>query len=141
MNSYLDTSALVKLVIDERGSDTVAELWMTADDPNVSMLAYAEMRAAIAAAARAGRLSGPRVDAARQAAETAWGRVVVVEVGDALARAAGDLADRHGLRAADAIHLASAIRIREADTVFVSFDRRLREAAAAEGFLVLPETV
>jgi predicted nucleic acid-binding protein len=58
-----------------------------------------------------------------------------------LVRTAGELAERHGLRAADAIHLASAIRTREAGTVFVSFDHRLREAAAAEGFAVLPETV
>lgn len=67
--------------------------------------------------------------------------MIAVRVDDALVCAAGDLADRHRLRAADAIHLASAVRIAEADTAFITFDVRLREAAAAEGFLVLPETV
>ena len=62
-------------------------------------------------------------------------------IDEALVRTAGELAERHRLRAADAMHLASAMRVRDAGTVFVSFDRRLRDAAAAEGFDVLPEAV
>jgi len=37
--------------------------------------------------------------------------------------------------------VATAMRVRDADTAFVSFDHRLRGAAAAEGFDVLPEVV
>ena len=54
-----------------------------------------------------------------------------------------ELAERHGLRGYDAVHLASALalqQMREAMELpaltFVSADAQQREAAAAEGFLV-----
>jgi hypothetical protein len=138
VNTYLDTSALAKLVIAEHGSDVVTALWTQTDDPIVSVLGYTEIRAAVAAAVRAGRLDAPRAAVAREAIEALWDRVVGVEIDEALVRAAGDLAERHRLQAADSIHLASAIAIREPDTAFIAFDARLRDAAAAEGFPVLP---
>jgi hypothetical protein len=141
VNSYLDTSALVKLVIVERDTDVVTTLWSRVDDPYSSLLGYAEMRAAVASAIRAGRVPAFDDAAVRQTLDGVWRHMIGVEVDDRVVRAAGDLADRHGLRAAHAIHLASAIRILEADTAFITFDARLREAAAAEGFMVLPETV
>lgn len=49
--------------------------------------------------------------------------------------------ERHALGALDAIHLASALSLREPgeDVALVTFDRRMRDAALAEGLLVLPE--
>ena len=52
MAYYLDTSAAVKLVVEESGSDLVAELWDGCDAALTSRLAYPEVRAALAAAAR-----------------------------------------------------------------------------------------
>jgi predicted nucleic acid-binding protein len=141
VNSYLDTSALVKLVLEEPGTEAVVTLWDQDSDRLASLLAYAELRAAVAAAGRSGRIPRSGAADARLETDTIWQRVIGVEIDESLVRTAGELAERHGLRAADAIHLASAIRVREAGTVFVSFDHRLREAAAAEGFAVLPETV
>ena len=49
--------------------------------------------------------------------------------------------DRYDLRAADALQLAAALVLckgRPRDRVFVCFDRRLGEAAALAGFVVLP---
>lgn len=141
MSSYLDASALVKLVLAERGTDVVEDLWVHTVDVYTSLLCYTELRAAAAAAIRGGRVRASDVPALRDRVEVIWDQVTGIEVDDRVVRAAGDLADRHGLRAADAIHLASAIRVREPDTAFVAFNARLREAAAAEGFLVLPEQV
>lgn len=141
MNSYLDASALVKLVLVERGSDDVADLWIGSDDTYASLFGYTELRAAVAAAIRGGRAGIASAAALRRGIEVVWSQVIGIGIDPPLVRAAGDLADRHRLRAADAIHLASAIRIRESDTAFVAFDGRLREAAAAEGFLVLPEAI
>ena len=141
VNRYLDTSALVKLVLDEPGTEVVETLWSEPDDQYASLLGYAELRAAVSAAIRSVRVDALDALPARRGADGVWRRVIAVEVYEALVRVAGDLADRHRLRAADAIHIASAIRIREPDTAFVAFDVRLREAAAAEGFVVLPETV
>ena len=52
----------------------------------------------------------------------------------------GALGARHALRALDAIHVATALALAEAGPVVVSWDRRLRRAAVAEGLAVYPET-
>jgi hypothetical protein len=49
---YFDSSALVKLVVEEAGSQLAAELWDGCDAALASRLAYPEVRAALAAAAR-----------------------------------------------------------------------------------------
>jgi predicted nucleic acid-binding protein len=69
-----------------------------------------------------------------------WEQVTPIDVDAELVRWAGSLAARYGLGALDAIHLASALVIAKVDTemAFVTFDTRLRNAAAAEGFRVLP---
>ena len=141
MNSYLDTSALLKLLIRERGTDAMNALWSRRDDSYASLLGYAELRSAVAAAIRSQRIHALGGADAHAEVEVVWRSLFAVDIDANLVRAAGDLADRHRLRAADAIHLASAIRIREPETAFVAFDARLREAAAAEGFQVLPETM
>ena len=56
---------------------------------------------------------------------------------DALARLAGNLAEKHDIKGYDAIHLASAIMLNgdAADEVFLStWDGRLADAAQAGGF-------
>jgi hypothetical protein len=54
---YLDSSALVKLVVEDHGSDVAAALWDGADAVISSGLAYPEVRAALAAAGRDDRIS------------------------------------------------------------------------------------
>ena len=56
----------------------------------------------------------------------------------ALARRAGDLAEQHGLRGYDAVHLASAEAVADPDTVFVAADARLLDAAGALGVMAAP---
>ena len=59
---YFDSSALVKLVVDEDGSDLAAELWDGCDAALASRLAYPEVRAALAAACRNHDLSEADLD-------------------------------------------------------------------------------
>jgi hypothetical protein len=49
---YFDSSALVKLLISEEGSDLVEELWDGCDSAVSSRLAYPEACAALAAVER-----------------------------------------------------------------------------------------
>ena len=42
------------------------------------------------------------------------------------------------LRAADAIHLATAVAVMEADFIFVTWDKRLRQAALQAGMVASP---
>ena len=50
---YFDSSAFVKLVVEEDGSEVAATLWDGCDAAVSSRLAYPEVRAALAAAGRA----------------------------------------------------------------------------------------
>jgi predicted nucleic acid-binding protein len=140
--AYVDTSALVKLVVPEQGSELAERIWRDAE-PYASLLGYVELRAAVAAGARRLALDPRTASAVELVAHAVWARIAPVRMSDRLVRAAGDIAVRHGLRAADAIHLASAIEVAgglAASSVFLTFDQRLAEAARAEGFRVLPET-
>ena len=60
----------------------------------------------------------------------------IVEIDAVLARSAGDVADALALRGYDAVHLAAARRVLDADLVFVAGDRALLTAAAADGMTV-----
>src|SRR6201999_2901363 len=55
-----------------------------------------------------------------------------------LARAAGELAERHALRGYDAVHLASALAIEDEGLVVATWDRDLATAALAPHRPVVP---
>ena len=141
MSACFDASALVKLLLDEDDSEIIGTLWDATEDALASTVGYAEMRGSISRALRGGRISADAYPTARLALERVWGSIVEIRLDGDLPRLAGTLADRHGLGALDAIHLASALSIATADDrpTFVTFDRRLAEAALAEGLPVLPQ--
>ncbi|HME65085.1 MAG TPA: type II toxin-antitoxin system VapC family toxin, partial [Streptosporangiaceae bacterium] len=99
---YFDSSALVKLVVDEEGSDLAAELWDACDAALASRLAYPEVRAALAAACRDHDLTDEDLDTAEQAWEQYWASVRPVQLTAAVEQQAGQLAGTHALRGADA---------------------------------------
>jgi predicted nucleic acid-binding protein len=135
---YLDTSALVKLVINEAGSDDIRAVAYAATDLHTCRVAYPEARAAIAAMGRSARLDIARSLASRAALEGAWLRVQVIEVTSGLAATAGDLAERHALRGFDAVHLAAALEVAGDELILATWDARLWHAAHAEGLRVMP---
>lgn len=141
MSTCFDASALVKLLVDEGDSDVADGLWAATEHAFASIVGYAEIRGSISRALRGGRITPNAYPTARLALERVWGSVVEIRLDGELPRLAGILADRHGLRALDAIHLASALSIAtpEDRPTLVTFDRRLAEAALAEGLTVLPE--
>jgi uncharacterized protein len=136
---YFDASALVKLLVEEVGSDAAADLWDGCDAALASRLAYPEVRAALAAAHRNRDLSDRAHASVLRAWEGYWAAVRPVELTAAVERRAGDLAHRHGLRGADAVHLASAMVAGGPPGLVVAvWDRRLHAAAAAEGLGTAP---
>lgn len=128
---YLDTSALVKLIVQERGSDAVDDLVATAEYAISSVIAYAECRSAIARAAKAGRLQAA---AAIRSLDQVWADVQTLDVDLRLSARAGELAGRHLLRGMDALHLATALEVAGPDipVAFATLDRALASAARAE---------
>ncbi len=135
---YFDSSAFVKLLVEEHGSELAAALWDGCDAAVSSRLAYPEVRAALAAAERSHRLHPFEHARAAAAWEEYWSATRVVEMTERVCRHAGDLAARCGLRGADAVHLASLLAVGAADTLFAVWDTRLRAGAAAVGVNLAP---
>lgn len=131
MIAYVDTSTLLKLIIDEDGSDRAAMIWNSADAVASVSLVLVEARAAIAAATRGRRLTAAQGRAAIVELGELVGDLHIVSVTDALVAAAAEVAEVEGLRGYDAVHLAAALAIDS--TVFSSADAALCAAAARRG--------
>lgn len=137
---YLDASALVKLFVPEPESDALNEALVGAEDVIVSDLALTEMASALGRRVREGRL--PQADARRlqRLAEKLAVACRRVELTPPIHRRAERLvltSRKVPLRALDALHLAAAL---DADVAtVVTFDPRLRAAAAAQSLYVAPE--
>jgi predicted nucleic acid-binding protein len=139
--AYFDSSALVKLVVAEDGSDLASALWDGCDAALSSRLAYPEVRAALAAAHRSRDIDDDAYVVASEEWETFWGSVRPVELTATVSRHAGDLVHRRALRGAHAIHLASALAIDSPDLIVAVWDRLLHAGATAEHLLVAPATL
>lgn len=134
MITYVDTSTLLKLVVEEAGSDLAAVIWDSADVLASVGLVVVEARAALAAAHRAGRLTADQHRAAKREAEALIEELHLVDVGEGLIAAAADLAEADGLRGYDAVHLAGALLIEA--VILTSADGALCEAASGRGLHV-----
>ena len=127
---YLDSSALVKLVVKERESDAL-RAWTALHPAAVtSALSVAEVRRAV------GRLT-PRARLSDRARLVLDGVALLGLDQDILEKAAG-LAPAE-LRTLDAIHIASALTLGKDLLAFVTYDERQLAAAGKAGLpLVQP---
>lgn len=130
---YVDTSALVPLLIEETTSDDCGKLWDVADRVIATRLAYVEAAAALAMGERMGRISGPEHAAGRDSLVALWPIVAVVELDAPLMDSAAMMADTHDLRGYDAVHCAAATAVAGPDVVAAAGDARLLEAWRQEG--------
>ena len=126
---YLDTSALVKLYVDEEGSERIKGLVKAAQVVATSRVSYVEARAGMARKHREGELSKGEHRQILEDLEQDWERYFVVE----------ELVERHPLRGFDAIHLASGLLLKnrtKEEVLFACFDERLKEAAQSEALRI-----
>lgn len=142
---YLDTTALAKLFVVEPGAESLGRAVAQAAAVATHLIAYAEMRATFARAVRMGRVDGAALPALIIEFERRWASIEVLAVTEPLVRRAGDLAERHGLRGYDSMHLAAVLALRElvgsgAEVRFGVFDSKLREAALVHGLSLLSAT-
>ena len=93
--AYFDASALVKLVIEESGSNLAAALWDGADGTFTSRVAHAELRAALAAAHRTARIDDTGLRRATDAWMVLRASLRIVELTGPVEDHAGELTDRH----------------------------------------------
>lgn len=148
MTTFCDASAILKQYVPESGAAVVAAL---DERLVVSDLSAVEVPSAIWRKHRMGELApeDASVLVAAFGHDLRGGtydvpRYATVALGTEVLAQAAALLPRHGLRAGDAIQLASAITARaslEFCDTFATFDRRLGIAAAAEGFAVIPAPI
>ncbi len=127
MAFYVDTSALVKLVVAE--SETAAlRAWL--NEPGRELVACDLARAELMRAVR--RAVPDRVLQARGVLDA----VTLVHVTPAVFEDAGRL-DPPGLRSLDAIHLAAALDLGDDLEGLITYDDRLADAAVSNGVAVV----
>ncbi len=135
--TYFDTSALIKLYVEEPGSQQVSTLVSETGVVATAKVAFVEVHAGLARRRRAGDLSVAAYGRTCRQFEEQWRRYVRLDLRDDILVQARELVKRHPLRTLDAIHLASALALRAAlgqEVPFVAADGRLVQAAASERF-------
>lgn len=132
---YLDTSALVKRFVAERGSDRVQEIVKSGEPLATSKIGYAEAYAALTRRKREGSLSAREYAQACRNFEDDWKTYIRLDLQDDVLLLARDLIKRRPLRGVDAIHLASALTLSRAlgePIELLASDAGLLDAARAE---------
>ena len=132
---YLDTSALIKRFVNEKGSPLVRSLVTERGPVATAKIAYAEIFAGLARKFREGHLPRNLHALACRQFERDWRAYLRVDLQDDVLYLARDLVQRHPLRGFDAVHLASALSLKNAlgeNITFAAADGRLLRAAGAE---------
>lgn len=138
----MDTSAVVKLLVQESGSDLSRSSAEDAEAVITSQLTLVETRSALARMRGAGRITSVQHRATLSELAAFWSDTGVVDVMEPIVERAASLAEQHALRAYDAMHLASALAVAEtARPAFGCWDRGLRTAAAQENLELVPSNL
>ena len=125
MATYLDSSAIVKLVVQEPGSAALRRYLRRRSPVVSSALARTEVLRALL----------PAGEVAVAAGRAALSRLDLVRVNDRVLAAAGHLLPAE-LRSVDAIHLATAEQLGEDLGTLVTYDERMADAARRRGHRV-----
>jgi len=130
----LDSSALAKRYIDEPGWPQVRATLQAADELLLSVIAFPEVVAALNRNRRDGKLTDDQYEVAKRRATADFKDATVITLDAEVMQSTIRCLEQAPLRAADAIHVASALEA-NADC-FVSADRRQCRAAKAMGLRV-----
>ena len=129
---FCDTSALLKLFIDEQGSESMIEANSSSEGVAVCRITWAESMAAFAQRTRFKGASQSGLAQARSMFERAWPDFVIADVTQPLVEKAGMYAEAFALRGYDSVQLAAAHNLHkqlDLPMTFACFDRRLNQAA------------
>ena len=136
MTVYAETSAVLRWLFAEEKGEALRVVLAAAEKVTSSRLTLIETRRVVRRAERDGRLTAAQsadiLAIFAQAAST-W---AILEITEEIARRAEDAFPSEAVRALDAIHLASALFLRQSfpDLVIVSSDERVSANAALLGF-------
>ena len=133
--NYLDTSALIKRFVTEKGSQLIQTVMSQKGPIATAKIAYAEVYAGLTRKHREGHLSDRSYALSCHQFESDWPAYIRIDLRDDILLIARDLIQRYPLRGFDAIHVASALSLKSAlgeEITFAAADERLLRAAEAE---------
>lgn len=139
---YLDTSALIKLYIQEAGSAQVEKQVHQANLSGTINLTKVEMAAALAKAVRMQVITEQESQTSWRDFTTQWPSIYQLDVSEVIRERAVQVIWAHHLRGYDAMHLAAAHVWREAlgeEIIFATFDISLWQAGLESGLQVWPD--
>ena len=132
MTTYVDSSALLKLYVEEADSEVALRL-VSADPVLVtSWLTIVEVRRNLARL-----VSGTGLQQARMQWESDSDRLALINPTERTWRAAAEIAEVLGVRTLDAVHLATAMQLAVEQLTFCTFDLRQGQAARHLGMRVV----
>lgn len=137
---YLDSSALIKKYILEKGTREVREFFAGRELLWTSKISLAEVWSAFARRRRGGDLTTTQYRAIVRSFERDWRRFAVVELSNEVLAMIRRIVEQHPLRAFDAVQLASVIWTKQnlgEPLVFVVADTPLLRAAEAMALTVV----
>jgi predicted nucleic acid-binding protein len=137
---YLESSAVLSWLLGEPDADRVTHVLAQAERVTTSALTSVECARALVRARHSRRLTPSEELATREILETAERSWDVLSLGDDVLQRARAPLPADPVRTLDALHVCSAMLLR--DTIgplaFVSLDVRVRSCAEQQGFVVLP---
>jgi uncharacterized protein len=114
MMVYLDASALAKRYFDEKGSDLIAARFESGEKIFTSLVSFAEIHSAIARKFRDKEFGAEEFNRLREAFQDDWlFSLAKLEMDLNSMTALPRLVENHSLKAGDAIHLATAIWLKD----------------------------
>lgn len=140
MNVYLDTSALVKLYIEEAHRQEVLACVHQAKRISTHVIASVETYAAFSRLYREQRLSAMQYRTVKLAFEQDWPSFLRMECDEKLLKRSCELTEIFALRAYDSVHLAAAELLwkeTRSKILFACFDNRLNTSAKTLGLDLL----
>jgi len=139
--AFWDTSGLVVLAIDQRGSAKARAIRRATGSATAWWGSHVEAASAFARLVREGALSPAKLADAERKLDAILGNAFEILPSDVVRDRARQLVHAYPLRAGDALQLAAALASvsdRPRGRVFVTFDTRLAAVARAVGFDVRP---
>ncbi|MBI4340253.1 MAG: type II toxin-antitoxin system VapC family toxin [Chloroflexi bacterium] len=140
---YLESSAFFKRYRTEKGTDVLNAVISQKREADVlvtSHLVTVEMESVVARGLKSAALTKKAGGVLLRSFAEDLDAIIVLPISTSLVVEASRVAARHGLRALDAIHFATLIRVSQAapgSVVFVAADKEMVQAARADNFVTL----
>lgn len=132
MSLYVDTSALLKRYVSESDSDVFRDYLIADRSWTTGRHTEVETRRNLARL-----LTGAGLTRAKQAFDSDWARMNIVELDLVVCGMAGDIAEITQARTLDALHLAAAHRVGAGTLPLLTADLRQAQVARSMGWTVI----